>query len=74
MPQCVAYYSHGDSGVERRCCPCVPCSVGRQLSAQSEGCRQQFEFPVESPQDLLVMSVFFTPSQGGNGSFRPPVC
>ena len=71
MPQCVAYYSHGDSGVERRCCPCVPCGVGRQLSAQSEGCRQQFEFPVESPQDLLVMSVFFTPSQGETAVFVP---
>ena len=45
--------------------------VGRQLSAQSEGCRQQFEFPVESPQDLLVMSVFFTPSQGETAVFVP---
>ena len=63
MPQCVAYYSHSDFGVERRCGPCVSCGVGGELSSQSEcGC-QQFELPVEAPQDLLVMSVFFTPSQ-----------
>ena len=74
MPQCVAYYSHGDFGVERRCCPCVSCGVGGQLSSQSEcGC-QQFELPVEAPQDLLVMPVLFTSSQRETAVFVPPVC
>ena len=71
MPQCVAYYSHSDFGVERRCGPCVSCGVGGELSSQSEcGC-QQFELPVEAPQDLLVMPVLFTSSQREAAVFVP---